>query len=48
MSKSKIVQTKNPRTGHYVKINKSEGKIIGHKSSQGPYKGVPVIGKPKK
>ncbi len=48
MSKVKIVQTKNPKTGHYVKINRSEGKIIGHKSSKGPYKGVPVIRKPKK
>lgn len=48
MSKSNVVQIKNPRTGHYVKINRSEGKIVSHKSSKGPYKGVPVIRKPKK
>lgn len=47
MSKNKIVQTKNPRTGHYVKIDRSEGKIVGHKSTKGPYKGVPVIRKSK-
>lgn len=47
MSKNKIVQTKNPRTGHYVKINRLEGKIVGHKSTKGPYKGIPVIRKSK-
>jgi len=47
MSKNKIVQTKNPRTGHYVKIDRKEGRIISHKYSKGPYKGVPVIRKSK-
>ncbi len=45
MGKSKVVQTKNPRSGHYVKIDRDAGKIIGHKSSKGPYKGVPVVKK---
>lgn len=44
-SKSTIVQTKNPRTGHYVKIDREAGKIISHKSSDGPYKNVPIIRK---
>ena len=46
MGKQKdVVQTKNPRSGHYVKIDRSAGKIIAHKSSSGPYKGVPVARK---
>jgi len=44
----RIVQTKNPRSGHYVKIDRDKGKIISHKSSSGPYKNVPVIKKRKK
>ena len=46
MSKKKdVVQTKNPKSGHYVKIDRSAGKIISHKSSSGPYKGIPVLRK---
>ena len=40
--KRDIVQTKNPRTGHYVKIDRSEWRILGYKKSEGPYKGVPI------
>ena len=40
-----VVQTKNPRSGHYVKIDRSKGKIVGRKSTKGPYKGVPIIKK---
>jgi hypothetical protein len=43
-----IVQTKNPITGKYVKIDRSVGRIISHKKSAGPYKGVPVSRKSKK
>jgi hypothetical protein len=43
--KSDIVQTKNPKTGHYVKIDRGKGEIISHKKSEGPYKGVPVARK---
>ena len=44
-----IVQVKNPRTGRYVKIDRGEGRILEHKKSDGPYKGVPVARKsPKK
>jgi hypothetical protein len=43
--KRDVVQVKNPRTGHYVKIDRDEGRIIDHKKSQGPYKNVPVARK---
>ena len=45
MSKKGVVQTKNPRSGHYVKIDRGAGKIVSHKSSKGPYKGVPIVKK---
>jgi hypothetical protein len=45
MAKKSIVQTKNPRTGRYVKIDRSKGRILDTKKSSGPYKGVPVIRK---
>ncbi len=43
--KKDIVQVKNPRTGHYVKIDREEGRILDYKKSDGPYKGVPVARK---
>jgi hypothetical protein len=47
--KSDIVQVKNPRSGHYVKIDRTKGQIIDHKKSDGPYKDVPIARKsPKK
>ena len=45
--KPDVVQVKNPRSGHYVKIDRSKGKIIDHKKSEGPYKGVPIARKRK-
>ncbi|CZG73905.1 hypothetical protein SC407_14675 [Legionella pneumophila serogroup 1] len=45
--KHDVVQVKNPKTGHYVKIDRTEGKIISHKKSDGPYKDVPVARKRK-
>ena len=47
-TKKDIVQTKNPKSGHYVKIDRSAGKIIGHKATKGPYKNIPVIRKTSK
>ena len=47
MEKKGVAQTKNPRTGQYVKIDRDKGKIISTKKSHGPYKGVPVIRKKK-
>ena len=45
--KHDVVQVKNPRTGHYVKIDRTAGKIVAHKKSDGPYKGIPVARKRK-
>jgi hypothetical protein len=45
--KHDVVQVKNPRTGHYVKIDRTEGKIVGHKKTDGPYTNVPVARKKK-
>jgi hypothetical protein len=49
MSKKKdVVQVKNPKSGHYVKIDRLAGKIISHKKSGGPFKNVPVARKKSK
>jgi len=40
--KKDVVQVKNPKTNRYVKIDRSAGKIVSSKKSNGPYKGVPV------
>ena len=42
-----IVQVKNPRSGHYVKIDRTAGRIVAHKKSDGPYKNIPVARKRK-
>jgi hypothetical protein len=47
MAKKGIGQTKNPRTGKYVKIDRGKGKILKTKKSPGPYKNIPVIRKKK-
>ena len=45
MSKKKdVVQIKNPKSGHYVKVDREAGKIINHKKSSSPYKNIPIIG----
>ena len=46
-TKRDVVQVKNPRSGHYVKIDRTAGKIIAHKQSEGQYKNVPVARKRK-
>lgn len=46
--KKRIVQTKNPKSGHYVRIDREAGKILSHKASPGPYKRVPIIKKRRK
>lgn len=43
--KRNIVQTKNPRTGKYVKIDRSKGLILRSKKSDGPFKGIPIARK---
>jgi hypothetical protein len=47
-TKKDLVQTKNPKSGHYVKIDRSEGKIVDHKTTKGPYKNIPIIRKKSK
>ncbi len=44
-TKKDIVQTKNPRTGRYVKIDRSKGRILDTKKSEGPYKNIPILRK---
>jgi hypothetical protein len=39
------VQLRNPRSGRYVKIDRSEGKILAYKKSEGPCKNVPIAPK---
>jgi hypothetical protein len=34
------VQLKNPITGKYVKIDTRTGRIVDHKKTPGPYKGI--------
>ena len=46
--KSGVVQTRNPVTKRYVKIDRTAGRIVGQKKSEGPYKNVPILRKPKK
>lgn len=41
-------QAKNPVTGRYVKIDASTGRIMGHKKTPGPYKGIKDLTRKKK
>lgn len=45
--KHDVVQTKNPASGKYVKIDRDAGRIISHKKTEGPYKNVPISRKKK-
>ena len=40
-------EVKNPRSGHYVKIDRSRGEILSHKKTAGQYKNIPVARKRK-
>lgn len=42
-TKPEIVQLRNPRSGRYVKVDRTHGRIVAHKRSDGPYKNVPII-----
>jgi hypothetical protein len=44
-SKRDVVQVRNPKTGHYVKIDRAKGEILDHKKSEGPYKNIPIARK---
>ena len=43
--KRDLVQIKNPKSGRYVKIDRTSGRILDHKKSEGPYKGIPIARK---
>lgn len=43
--KHDIVQVKNPKTGRYVKIDRTIGRILSHKKTPGPYKNIPIARK---
>ncbi len=45
--KRDVVQTKNPISGRYVKIDRTQGRILAHKKTEGPYKDVPIARKKK-
>ena len=45
MVKKDIVQVKNPKSGHYVKIDRTVGQILSYKKTKGPYKNVPIARK---
>jgi hypothetical protein len=45
---SALSQVRNPRSGRYVKIDKTTGRIISYKKSKGAYKGVPIAKKSSK
>lgn len=40
--KPDYVQLKNPRSGLYVKVDRTRGLIVSYKKSEGPYKNVPI------
>jgi hypothetical protein len=43
--KKDVVQIRNPKSGLYMKIDRAAGMILGHKKSEGPYKGIPIARK---
>ena len=43
MKGHEIVQLPNPKTRRWVKIDKTEGRIISHKKSAGCYKGIKIV-----
>jgi len=37
----RFIQTQNPRSGRYVKIDRAKGSVVGNKAT--PYKGIEII-----
>ncbi|MCH7838062.1 MAG: hypothetical protein IIC26_06085 [Chloroflexi bacterium] len=37
-----LIQIRNPSVDRYVKIDRSTGRIMSHKKTAGPYKGVRI------
>ncbi len=40
---TRYIQIQNPRSKLWVKIDREEGRIMQHKKSEGPFKGVTII-----
>jgi len=38
------VQLLNPMAKRYVKVDKELGRIVSHKKTEGPFKGIPIVG----
>jgi hypothetical protein len=43
-----LVQLQNPRSGLYVKIDRSVGQIVSQKESPGPYEGIRIVARRRK
>lgn len=44
MSKlERFVQTQNPRSGKWLKIDRDSGQIVDHKGKVTPYKNIPFV-----
>lgn len=43
--KHEVVQLLNPRTHCYTKVDKTDGRILSHKKSPNPYKGITIVSK---
>jgi hypothetical protein len=41
--KPDVVQLRNPRSGHYVKVDRTHGRIPDTKKTRGPYRNVPIV-----
>ena len=39
----RYIQIQNPRSGLFVKIDRQEGRIMQHKKSPGPFKGIGIV-----
>ena len=41
----RYVQACNPKTKRYVKIDRTLGRIVSHKKTEGAYKNIKIVGK---
>ena len=41
--KSDLIQIQNPRSKRYIKTDRARGRILGHKKTKGPYKGIKIV-----
>ena len=38
-----LAQTKNPRSGRYIKLDLDKGMVVSHKKSKEPYKNIRIL-----